>query len=107
MRHSCCIKNNNPRVIHNRFMTELADKTKWIRPGLQQCRYSATTGRKVFYLGVSCSRFVQTEAHEVRLIGRIQFERNSRSCNKYQARYYQRSGFTGRTTYAHKAKRNA
>ena len=26
------MKNNNPIIIHERFMTELADKTKWTRP---------------------------------------------------------------------------
>ena len=31
MRYCLCMKNNNPRVIHDRFMTEFADKTKWTR----------------------------------------------------------------------------
>ena len=32
MRYCLCMKNNNPIIIHERFMTEFADKTKWTRP---------------------------------------------------------------------------
>ena len=31
MRYCLCMKNNNPRIIHERFDAEFADNTKWTR----------------------------------------------------------------------------